>query len=177
MLGTIIESKDQHFVGLDAYGVNQFTPAFWGVFCLFAYTAQKLLKSTLDVALVENWRLTDFVSPVSLVAIPNIITLGIAVIMPDLVTKESTAISANELIAEWTAIPELGFIRAALGKQLLYTVKGLRIDDRLMGVLDQILLYLTAVFLDLFSKIILGIGFLQQGIALVFLVAENVLNG
>ena len=52
MLGTIIESKDQHFVGLDAYGVNQFTPAFWGVFCLFDYTAQKLLKSTLDVALV-----------------------------------------------------------------------------------------------------------------------------
>ena len=97
MIGAIIESKNQLSVSLDVYKVNQFTPSFRGVFCLFTDAPQKPFKSMLDVVLVEKWRLTDFASSVFLVAIPNIITLGVAVVMPDLVTKESTAISTNEL--------------------------------------------------------------------------------
>lgn len=109
---------------------------------------------------------------VLVVAVPDVVPLGIGAIVPNLVAVEAAAVSANELIAERAGIAELCLMRAALSDQLLNTVENLRLDDRLMGMTYNVLLHLAAIFTNLLGQIIRRIGFLENRLALVFLVPQ-----
>ena len=98
MLGTVREGKEQLPVRLDLYALHQAAPAIFGEFRLFAQNFQHTLKRKPDLLFVKKRRLADLAVSVPLIAVPDIVSLGIAMIVPYLVAIEAATVGADELI-------------------------------------------------------------------------------
>ncbi len=72
-----------------------------------------------------------------------------------------------------TLARRLGVLR----QHLLHPVKHLRLDDWLMGIAYPDRHHLSVVLSHLLGEIIYGVGLLEQRLALVFLIAEDALDG
>lgn len=105
MFGAIGQGKYQLPVWLDIYLTNQFTPPLLRELRLFFPDFKYALEGASDFILAQKRRITIFTVFVPLIAVPNIISFGIAAVMPDLMAVEPAAIRTNELVAERTNNP------------------------------------------------------------------------
>lgn len=146
---------------MDIYLTNQFTPPLLRELRLFFPDFKYALEGASDFILAQKRRITIFAVFVPLIAVPNIISFGIAAVMPDLMTVEPAAVRTNELVAERASVSELCLVGTLFCENLLNTIKDFGVNDRLMGMLYKILLDLAAIFSHLFAEIIFRIGLLQ----------------
>ncbi len=100
-----------------------------------------------------------------------------AVGMPDLGAVEGAALPAADFAGEDVYAAVVHDAVAALLHLALDQVEGLRCDDRFMVAFHVVLRDFALVDLRLFREVVDCVGFLQQGVALVFLVSEDGLDG
>ncbi len=95
--------------------------------------------------------------------------------VPDLSTIVSAALSTNNLCGEGTAPMKMTAVWTSALDFVLHQLEGIRIDNGWVRVLDVILRDLAIIFLDSFGEEIYGVGFLEQGVAFVFLILAEIL--
>ncbi len=100
-----------------------------------------------------------------------------AVGMPDLGAVERAALPASDFAGEDVDAAVVHNAVAAFLHLALDQVEGLRCDDRFMVAFHVVLRDFALVDLRLFREVVDCVGFLQQGVALVFLVSEDGLDG
>lgn len=111
-----------------------------------------------------------------MVALPNGLAV-FAVGMPDLGAVPVPALTTFDFAGEkmYSAVPVPAFDSTL--HLHLHKLEGFRLDDGLVIILDIILRDFVLVNLRLFGQVVGGVGLLQQGITLVFFIAEYAFYG
>lgn len=171
------EFKAQSSVRKYRYALYQGTPAFIAVGRVGVFSPpQNRLKRASYILLPQDRTVAGLIGSIAMVAVPDIIPLGIIDIVPNLMAVELPARRADHSVGEGVLASAPVSLFEPLGELLLDLGKGLGSDDRIVRILHQILLLLAVVDPRLLRQEVHHIGLLENGVALVLLVGQDAPN-